>query len=143
MLNAPQLSVDLPLLVNVQLSVDLPLLVNVQLYVDLPLLVTHLVSFVLYVQLSVDLPLLVTHLVSVVLCVVCPVVCRFTASSHPFGIFKFFFLFFVQLIGTKILQSFTFYVDVFFPLSLPILLPNLTVYISNTAGRNFLPFAGT
>jgi hypothetical protein len=29
---------------------------------------------------------------------------------------------------------FTFYVDVFFPLSLPILLPDLTVYVSNTAG---------
>ena len=29
--------------------------------------------------------------------------------------------------------SFTFYVDVFFPLSLPKLLPDLTVYISNTA----------
>jgi hypothetical protein len=30
--------------------------------------------------------------------------------------------------------SFTFYVDVFFPLSLPIFLPYLTVYMSNTAG---------
>jgi hypothetical protein len=30
--------------------------------------------------------------------------------------------------------SFTFYVDVFFPLSLPRLLPDLTVYMSNTAG---------
>ena len=30
--------------------------------------------------------------------------------------------------------SFTFYVDVFFPLSLPIILPYLTVYMSNTAG---------
>jgi hypothetical protein len=29
---------------------------------------------------------------------------------------------------------FTFYVDVFFPLSLPRLLLNLTVYMSNTAG---------
>ena len=30
--------------------------------------------------------------------------------------------------------SFTFYVDVFFPLSLPRLLPDLTVYMSNTTG---------
>ena len=30
--------------------------------------------------------------------------------------------------------SFTFYLDVFFPLSLPRLLPNLNVYMSNTAG---------
>ena len=30
----------------------------------------------------------------------------------------------------RLLESFTFYVDVFFPLSLPRLLPDLTVYMS-------------
>jgi len=42
-------------------------------------------------------------------------------------------------IGFK--RSFTFYVDVFFPLSLTRLLPDLTIYMSNTAG--VLSEAGT
>jgi hypothetical protein len=44
-------------------------------------------------------------------------------------------------------RSVTFDVNVFFPLSLPILLPNLTVYMSNRRvsykKQELLPFAGT
>ena len=55
----------------------------------------------------------------------------------------------IVLIRCRIGQGrFTFYVDVFFPLSLPRLLTDFTVYMSNTGvclikSRNCLPFAST